>query len=250
MVLASGLSVYVKLDEFDTPVKVYFCCIISILLFIIMFPVTPNTKISRSAKRGVYDEATIYQILDEGIFCHIAYILDGQPMMIPTGYCRMDNKIYIHGSVGSHFMRNLADGRRVCLTVSFVDGLILARSAFSHSVNYRSVVVFSHAEVVTDEQERWDALEAFTNQVIPGRWEEVRQPNTKEMKATMVIAFEIEEASAKVRTGGPNDDEEDYQWPVWAGVLPLKLQAQAPVTDSKMMHDMPVPVYVTNYKQS
>lgn len=215
-----------------------------------MYPVTPNTKISRSAKRGAYDETTIYQILDDGIFCHIAYVHEGQPMMIPTGYCRVGNKIYIHGSVGSHFMRNLADGRKVCLTVSFVDGLVLARSAFSHSVNYRSVVVFSHATVVTDEQERWDALEAFTNQVIPGRWEEIRQPNTKEMKATMVISFEIEEASAKIRTGGPNDDEDDYQWPVWAGVLPLKLQAQPPVTDPNMVHDMPVPVYVTNYKQS
>lgn len=214
-----------------------------------MYPVTHNTKISRSAKRGAYDEATIYQILDEGIFCHIAYVNEGQPMMIPTGYCRVGNKIYIHGSVGSHFMRNLADGRRVCLTVSFIDGLVLARSAFSHSVNYRSVVVFSHAALVTDEQERWDALEAFTNQVIPGRWEEIRQPNAKEMKATMVIAFEIEEASAKVRTGGPNDDEEDYQWPVWAGVLPLKTQALAPIEDPKTPFTKPVPEYVLNYER-
>ncbi|MBA4850853.1 pyridoxamine 5'-phosphate oxidase family protein [Emticicia sp. BO119] len=214
-----------------------------------MYPVTPNTKISRSPKRGFYDEETIYQILDEGLFCHIAYVLDGQPMMIPTGYCRIGNKIYIHGSVGSHFMRSLADGRRVCLTVSFVDGLVLARSAFSHSVNYRSVVLFSPATVVTDEQERWDALEAFTNHVIPGRWEEIRQPNAKEMKGTMVIAFTIEEASAKVRTGGPNDDEEDYQLSVWAGVLPLKLQAQTPITDPKMVYETPVPDYVINYKK-
>ncbi|RYU97757.1 pyridoxamine 5'-phosphate oxidase family protein [Emticicia agri] len=214
-----------------------------------MYPVTPHTKISRSAKRGSYDEETIYQILDEGLFCHIAYVLDGQPMMIPTGYCRIGNKIYIHGSVGSHFMRSIADGRRVCLTVSFVDGLVLARSAFSHSVNYRSVVLFSPATVVTDEQERWDALEAFTNHVIPGRWEEIRQPNTKEMKATMVISFTIEEASAKIRTGGPNDDEEDYELSVWAGVLPLKLQAQAPITDPKMVHDIPVPDCVIGYRK-
>jgi len=177
-------------------------------------------------------------------------VQEGQPMMIPTGYCRVGNKIYMHGSVGSHFMRNLADGRRVCLTVSFIDGLVLARSAFHHSVNYRSVVLFSSATVVTDEQERWDALEAFTNQIIPGRWEEIRQPNAKEMKGTMVISFEIEEVSAKVRVGDPNDDEEDYQLPVWAGVLPLKLQAQAPITDAKMLHDIPVPTYVTNYKQT
>lgn len=215
-----------------------------------MYPVTPNTKISRSAKRGAYDEETIHQILDEGLFCHIAYVQDGQPMMIPTGYCRVNNKVYIHGSVGSHFMRNLADGRRVCLTVSFIDGLVLARSAFHHSVNYRSVVLFSSATVVTDEQERWDALEAFTNQIIPGRWEEIRQPNAKEMKGTMVISFEIEEASAKVRVGDPNDDEEDYQLPVWAGVLPLKLRPQTPITDPKMLHDTPVPAYVTNYKET
>lgn len=215
-----------------------------------MYPVTPNTKISRSSKRGAYDEETIHQILDEGLFCHIAYVQDGQPMMIPTGYCRVGSKIYIHGSVGSHFMRNLADGRRVCFTVSFIDGLVLARSAFHHSVNYRSVVLFSSATVVTDEQERWDALEAFTNQIIPGRWEEIRQPNAKEMKGTMVISFEIEEVSAKVRIGDPNDDEEDYQLPVWAGVLPLKLQAQTPITDPKMLHDTPVPAYVTNYKET
>jgi nitroimidazol reductase NimA-like FMN-containing flavoprotein (pyridoxamine 5'-phosphate oxidase superfamily) len=215
-----------------------------------MYPVTPNTKPSRLAKRAVYDEETIHQILDEGLFCHIAYVQDGHPMMIPTGYCRVDNKIYIHGSVGSHFMRALADGRRVCLTVSFIDGLVLARSAFHHSVNYRSVVLFSQATVVTDEQERWDALEAFTNQIIPGRWAEIRQPNAKEMKGTMVISFEIEEVSAKVRVGGPNDDDEDYQLPVWAGVLPLKLQAQTPITDPKMLHDTPVPAYVTNYKET
>jgi len=214
-----------------------------------MYPVTPNTKISRSAKRGVYDEETIYKILDEGLLCHIAYVNDGQPMMIPTGYCRMGNKVYIHGSVGSHFMRNIADGRKVCLTVSFLDGLVLARSAFSHSVNYRSVVLFSAATLVTDEQERWDALEAFTNQVIPGRWEEVRQPNTKEMKATMVISFDIEEVSAKVRTGNPNDDEEDLQWPVWAGILPLSQQPHKPIPDPKMVQDIPVPDYVLNYKR-
>ncbi len=215
-----------------------------------MYPVTPNTKMSRSAKRASYNEETIHQILDEGLFCHIAYVQDGQPMMIPTGYCRVGSKIYIHGSVGSHFMRNLADGRRVCLTVSFIDGLVLARSAFHHSVNYRSVVLFSAATVVTDEQERWDALEAFTNQIIPGRWEEIRQPNAKEMKGTMVISFDIEEVSAKVRTGDPNDDEEDYQLPVWAGVLPLKLQAQTPITDPRMLYDTPVPEYVTNYKET
>ncbi|WP_337044701.1 pyridoxamine 5'-phosphate oxidase family protein [Emticicia sp. 17c] len=214
-----------------------------------MYPITPSTKMSRVAKRGHYDEATIYQILDEGLFCHIAYVHENQPMMIPTGYCRMGNKLYIHGSVGSHFMRNLVDGRRVCLTVSLIDGLVLARSAFSHSVNYRSVVMFSSGTLVTDEKERWDALEAFTNHVIPGRWEEVREPNAKEMKATMVISFEIEEASAKVRSGGPNDDEEDYQVPVWAGVLPLKLQAQTPITDPKMLFDKPVPDYVVNYKK-
>lgn len=208
-----------------------------------------NLKPSRLAKRASYDSEQIYSILDEGLVCQVAYVENGRPMMIPTGYCRIGNKLYIHGSVGSHFMRSLADGREVCLSVSLLDGLVLARSAFHHSVNYRSVVVFAQAELITDEQEAWDALEAFTEHVIKGRWAEVREPDASEMKKTMVLAFSLEKALAKVRVGNPSDDEEDYELPVWAGVLPLKQVAQAPITDPLMRHETPIPDYVANYSR-
>ena len=208
-----------------------------------------NLKPSRLAKRASYDSEQIYSILDEGLVCQVAYVENGKPMMIPTGYCRIEDKLYIHGSVGSHFMRSLADGRDVCISVSLLDGLVLARSAFHHSVNYRSVVIFGQAELITDEQEAWDALEAFTEHVIKGRWAEVREPDAFEMKKTMVLAFSLEKASAKVRVGNPSDDEEDYELPVWAGVLPLKQVAQAPITDPLMRHQTPVPDYVANYSR-
>ena len=208
-----------------------------------------NLKPSRLAKRASYDSDQIYSILDEGLVCQVAYVENGKPMMIPTGYCRIGNKLYIHGSVGSHFMRSLADGRDVCISVSLLDGLVLARSAFHHSVNYRSVVVFAQAELITDEQEAWDALKAFTEHVIKDRWAEFRKPNASEMKKTMVLAFSLEKASAKVRVGNPSDDEEDYELPVWAGVLPLKQVAQAPITDPLMRHQTPVPDYVANYSR-
>jgi nitroimidazol reductase NimA-like FMN-containing flavoprotein (pyridoxamine 5'-phosphate oxidase superfamily) len=208
-----------------------------------------NLKPSRLAKRASYYSEQIYSILDEGLVCQVAYVENGRPMMIPTGYCRIGNKLYIHGSVGSHFMRSLADGREVCLSVSLLDGLVLARSAFHHSVNYRSVVVFAKAELITDEQEAWDALEAFTEHVIKGRWAEVREPDASEMKKTMVLGFSLEKASAKVRIGNPSDDEKDYELPVWAGVLPLKQVAQAPITDPLMRHETPIPDYVANYSR-
>ncbi|MDI9866596.1 pyridoxamine 5'-phosphate oxidase family protein [Flectobacillus sp. DC10W] len=208
-----------------------------------------NLKPSRLAKRASYDSEQIYSILDEGLVCQVAYVENSKPMMIPTGYCRIEDKLYIHGSVGSHFMRSLADGREVCISVSLLDGLVLARSAFHHSVNYRSVVIFGQAELITDEQEAWDALEAFTEHVIKGRWAEVREPDASEMKKTMVLAFSLEKASAKVRVGNPSDDEEDYELPVWAGVLPLKQVAQAPITDPLMRHQTPIPDYVANYSR-
>lgn len=208
-----------------------------------------NLKPSRLAKRASYYSEQIYSILDEGLVCQVAYVENGRPMMIPTGYCRIGNKLYMHGSVGSHFMRSLADGREVCLSVSLLDGLVLARSAFHHSVNYRSVVVFAKAELITDEQEAWDALEAFTEHVIKGRWAEVREPDASEMKKTMVLGFSLEKASAKVRIGNPSDDEKDYELPVWAGVLPLKQVAQAPITDPLMRHETPIPDYVANYSR-
>lgn len=214
-----------------------------------MLEKTDRTTISRLAKRGSYDQELVYSILDEGLFCHVAYTINNQPFMIPTGYCRLGDRLYIHGSVGSHFMRELAKGIDVCLCVSLIDGLVLARSAFHHSVNYRSVVVFGKARLVEDENERWNALERFTEHVVPGRWKEVRQPSPGEMKATMVVSFELGEASAKLRTGGVGDDPEDMDLDVWAGVLPLSLQTGPPLPDEALKKGISVPDYVAGYKR-
>jgi len=209
------------------------------------FPITDKTQITRLSKRGVYDKEVIYSILDEALFCTLAYVNNGQPFQIPTGFCRIDNKLYLHGSVGSFYMRELAEKKpSVCISATLIDGLILARSAFHHSVNYRSVVIFSHPEKVRDQDETHKALEVFTNKVQPGRWDDVRKPSTTEWKATMVLAFTIEEASAKVRTGGPNDDKEDYDLDVWAGVVPLTLQRQTPVKDNRLKEHVKLPEYL------
>ena len=209
------------------------------------FPLTDKTTISRLPKRGEYDKETVYQILDEALVCTLAYVRDGQPFQIPTGFCRIGNKVYLHGSVGSFYMRELAEKNLpVCISVTHIDGLVLARSAFHHSVNYRSVVLFSHAEKVTDEAELYEALEVFTNKMQPGRWEDVREPNAGEWKATMVLAFNIEEASAKIRVGGPKDDDEDYALDIWAGVVPLKIQRLPVIPDEVLKDGVPVPEYL------
>jgi len=209
------------------------------------FPLTDKNQITRLPKRGEYDKEVVYNILDEALVCTLAYVRDGQPFQIPTGFCRIGNKIYLHGSVGSFYMRELAEKKLpVCISVTHIDGLVLARSAFHHSVNYRSVVLFSHAEKVVDQAELYEALEVFTNKMQPGRWEDVRQPNAGEWKATMVIAFNIEEASAKIRVGGPKDDEEDYALDIWAGVVPLKLQRLPLIPDDVLKEGVPVPDYL------
>ena len=209
------------------------------------FPKTEKTEITRLPKRGVYDKEVIYSILDEALVCTVAYVNDGQPFQIPTGFCRIGDKLYLHGSVGSFYMRQLAEKKLpVCISVTLLDGLVLARSAFHHSVNYRSVVLFSHAERVTDDKELYQALEVFTNKVQPGRWDEIRQPNSGEWKATMVLSFKIEEVSAKVRTGGPKDDEEDYDLPIWAGVVPLQTRRLDPITDPLLKEGIDIPAYL------
>jgi nitroimidazol reductase NimA-like FMN-containing flavoprotein (pyridoxamine 5'-phosphate oxidase superfamily) len=209
------------------------------------FPITEKTEITRLAKRGVYDKDAIYSILDEALFCTLAYVRDGQAFQIPTGFCRIENKLYLHGSVGSFYMRELAENRSpVCISVTHIDGLVLARSAFHHSVNYRSVVIFSRAEKVEDKNELYQALEVFTNKMQPGRWNDIRRPSDGEWKATMVLAFEIEEASAKVRTGPPKDDEEDYNSDIWAGIVPLKMERQTPVSDPALKESISLPSYL------
>lgn len=194
---------------------------------------TIKTKISRLPKRGSYDPEVIHEILDEGFICNIAYSANDQPFIIPTGYCRIGDKLYIHGSVKSHFLLSVVD-KPVVISVTLVDGLVLARSAFHHSMNYRSVVAFSTGKLVHDRDEVDKVLEVFTNKILEGRWNDVRKPNEKEMKQTLVVSFSLEEASAKIRAGNVNDDEEDKTLDVWAGVVPLKLKAAAPIDDPEL----------------
>lgn len=209
-----------------------------------------RTKIKRLPKRGTYDRETINAILDEAFICHVGFVVDSQPYVIPTGYARIGDELYIHGSSASRMLKNLAEGIDVCVTVTLIDGLVLARSAFHHSMNYRSVVILGKAEMVTDADEKNKALEAFTEHVIPGRWAEVRWPTELELKATTVLRLPITEASAKIRTGDPIDDAEDYSMDVWAGVLPLELIPSKPVPDKKLVDGILVPDYVKNYKRN
>jgi len=206
---------------------------------------TDRTTITRLPKRGNYDRATINTILDEALYCTLAWTMEGQPFQIPTGFARMGDKLYVHGSVGSFYMRALAEKKQtVSIGVTLIDGLVLARSAFHHSVNYRSVVLFSEPERVTDKDELYKALEVFTNKMCPGRWDDVRKPTDNEWKATMVLAFAIEEASAKLRSGPPIDDEEDYTLDIWAGVQPLVLTKGVLVPDPALKKDVGVPQYL------
>jgi len=200
---------------------------------------TERTQVKRLAKRGVYDHARVHAILDEGFICHVGFAVDGQPYVIPTGYARAGDRLYLHGSAASRMLRALGQGAQLCVTVTLVDGLVLARSAFHHSMNYRSVVVLGQARVVTDPEEKTAALSRFTNHVVPGRWEEVRQPTEQELKSTTVLALELDEVSAKVRTGGPIDDEEDYALPIWAGVVPLRVEADDPLPDARLPEGIP-----------
>jgi nitroimidazol reductase NimA-like FMN-containing flavoprotein (pyridoxamine 5'-phosphate oxidase superfamily) len=211
---------------------------------------TDRTTITRMPARGSYDRETILDILKEGLVCHISYVHEGQPFSLPHLYGVKGDKIYIHGSVGSFMLRALKKEIDLCFSVTLIDGLVLARSAFHHSVNYRSVVVFGKAVLVESEEERMDALEALTDQVIPGRWAEVRLPSPGELKQTMVLSISLEEASAKIRAGGPGDEEEDYDLNVWAGVLPLALSTGVPITDLKMKMQVEVPQYVKEYSRT
>jgi nitroimidazol reductase NimA-like FMN-containing flavoprotein (pyridoxamine 5'-phosphate oxidase superfamily) len=186
-------------------------------------------------KRGVYDRDQVFSILDEGFLCHVGFVADGQPYVIPTGYARSGDRLYIHGSAASRMLRALDQGIDVCVTVTLIDALVLARSAFHHSMNYRSVVVLGNARLVTDRDEKSEALKCFTNHIVPGRWDEIRQPTEQELKATTVLALPLDEVSAKVRTGPPIDDDEDYALPVWAGLIPVRTELGEPVADERML---------------
>jgi nitroimidazol reductase NimA-like FMN-containing flavoprotein (pyridoxamine 5'-phosphate oxidase superfamily) len=208
------------------------------------FPPTKQTQVQRLPDRGRYDAETIHAILDAGFVCHVGFVVDGQPFVIPTNYARDGERLYLHGSSASRMLRTLSGGVQVCVTVTHVDGLVLARAAFHHSVNYRSVVALGRAVLVEDPTEKMRALELFTNHVMPGRWDEVRTPTEQEMKATSVLSLDLKEVSAKVRTGGPKDDPEDYELPIWAGVLPLTVHAGEPIDDPKLTVKVDVPASV------
>ena len=208
---------------------------------------TPRTRVVREPQRAVYDRDAVNQIIDEAFVCHVGFVVDGQPYVIPTSYGRDGNVLYIHGSPASRMLRNLDQGIPVCITVTLVDGLVLARSVFNHSMNYRSVVILGTATLVDDPAEKLAALRAISEHIIPGRWDDARQPNEKELKQTSILRLPINEFSAKVRVGPPVDDEEDYSFPTWAGVIPLEMTVGAAIRDERGQQELPA--YLKNYSR-
>jgi len=210
---------------------------------------TDRTVLKRLPQRGSFEREQINQILDEGIVCHVGFVVDGHPVVIPTGYGRVEQDLIIHGSQASRMLRALKQGIDVCVTVTLIDGLVLARSAFHHSMNYRSVVIFGRARLIEDEHEKIDALRALSEHIVPGRWDEVRGPSERELQQTTVLSLPLTEASAKIRTGPPLDDEEDYQLDVWAGTIPLGLASGQPINDPRLSTGLAVPAYALKYSR-
>jgi nitroimidazol reductase NimA-like FMN-containing flavoprotein (pyridoxamine 5'-phosphate oxidase superfamily) len=207
-------------------------------------PTPPSHLIpSRSAKRAHYDKETINPILDEALFCTVSYAADNKPFSIPTAFVRYEDKIYIHGSVGSHFIRALEEGIPVCISITLMDALVVARSAFHHSVNYRSVILFARAEKIDDPIKKTAALEWLTTKLVPNSWDYLRPIKENEVRKTTVLAFGLEEASAKVRTGMPVDDEEDQSLPIWSGLIPLQTTRLSPLADEFSQH-IPLPAHL------
>src|SRR6266478_855921 len=212
-------------------------------------PPTERTRVVREAHRGAYDRETIYKILDEGYLCHVGFAIDGQPFVIPTLFARVGDAIYFHGSAASRMLRNISEGISVCVTVTLTDGFVLARSVFNHSMNYRSVVALGKAALVDRAEEKLEALQAFTEKIISGRWNDARQPNEKELKATSMLRLPLTEVSAKIRSGPVEDDAADYLLPIWAGVIPLQLAPGAPIRDERCDPSIPTPAYAAHYKR-
>ena len=208
---------------------------------------TPRTIPSRSAKRAQYDEETVYSILDESLFCTVSCVIDGQPFSLPTAFARYDNYLYLHGSVGSHFIRAIENGNTVCISVMLTDALVVAKSAFSHSVNYRSVILFSTAEKVEEYEKKVEALRWITEKIVPESWEYLRPITESEVRKTTVLAFKIEEASAKVRTGMPKDEEEDWELPIWSGLIPLRTVREKPISD-ELSKNLSLPAHPCNQR--
>jgi nitroimidazol reductase NimA-like FMN-containing flavoprotein (pyridoxamine 5'-phosphate oxidase superfamily) len=213
------------------------------------FSKTSKNQIKRLPKRGHYDRKTIFQILDEALICHVGFVQNEQPFVIPINFARIGDTLVLHGAKASRLLKHIEAGHPVCVEATLVDGLVLARSVFHHSINYRSVVLFGTGRIVKADQEKLAALEAITEHLIPGRWREARLPNRKELNATSVVVIKIDQASAKVRSGPPGDDEADYTLPIWAGVLPLQEMSLSPLRDKLMTLDVAVPGYITNYSR-
>jgi uncharacterized protein len=208
---------------------------------------TARTRVVREPQRAVYDRDTVNQILDEAFLCHVGFVAEGQPFVIPMSYGRDGDVLYIHGSVASRMLRHLEQGVPVCVTVTLVDGLVLARSVFNHSMNYRSVIILGTATLVDDPSEKLAALRALSEHILPHRWDDSRQPNEKELKATSVLRLPINEFSAKVRVGPPVDDAEDYAFSTWAGVIPLEMNSGTPIRDERCKQELPA--YLKNYSR-
>ena len=211
-------------------------------------PPSDRTTVKRLPKRAAYDTATIHAILDEGLACHVSFVVNGQPNVVPTIYVRIGDSVYLHGSPASRMLQVLERGEEVCIAVTVVDGLVLARSAFHHSINYRSVVLYGTGAEVREADRKVEVLRALSEHLIPGRWNEIREPSADELRRTLVVSIPIQEASAKVRTGPPADDEPDYELPIWAGVLPLRLAAGTPITDPRVKPGIEPPEHATGYR--
>ena len=212
-------------------------------------PPSERTRVKRHPERGAYDRATTDAILDEALFCHVGYVADGHPRVIPTIHVRVGDTLYVHGSNASRTLRTIKDGEEVCIVTTLLDGLVLARSAFMHSMNYRSVVVYGRAREVSEREEKWMAQKALVDHVCAGRSDQVRMPTEDELRQTTILAVPLEEASAKLRTGPPKDDEADYDLPIWAGVLPISAVPQTPQDDPRLGHGLEPPPNVTGYRR-
>lgn len=211
---------------------------------------TQRTTLVRRPDRGMYDRLMVNAILDEALICHVGFAIEGQPFVLPTTHARVEDRLYIHGSVGGRMLRTLRRGAPICVTVTLIDGLVLARSAFHHSMNYRSVVILGGAREVEDEAEKRRAFSALVDHVLAGRSAQTREASAQELKATSVLCVPIEEASAKVRTGPPLDDEDDFALPYWAGVLPVRLEAESPIADPRLPAGIPIPASLVDYRRA
>jgi len=213
------------------------------------FPKTERNRVKRLPQRGFYDYETIYKILDEALICHVGFVDNQEPFVIPINFARMDDAIVLHGSKSSRLLKHIQAGNQICIEATIVDGIALARSAFNHSINFRSVVLFGTGQSIEDEEGKLAALEAVVEHLIPGRWSEARQPDHKELAATQVVSIKIDEASAKIRTGMPVDNEEDYDLPIWAGLLPMQTAILTPIRDERLKEDILLPDYVAHYSR-